>query len=371
MELFYLLLILSYVLLLWSLKQHWLEKNGSPCHRDFRGKITVLVPFRNEAEQLPRLLLNLEEVCPDAQEVIFVDDASTDGSAPLISDFIEERKQGLWVLLVNAGVGKKAALTTGVNYTDADVVLTTDADCILPEFWIDHMTKPFYDDKMQLVAGPVLTVTRDGFFSRFQQIEWASILLMTKYLFAIERPVMCSGANLAYRKSAFVAVEGYLGNEMHPSGDDEFLLEKIIQKYGVDSVTYVQAVEALVKTQPLSTWAGFLQQRIRWAGKWRLHGPTSILPSVMAFVLASLEISTLFLLSGAAGAWLTFFVFWTVKVSIEKHVLGKVLADYQIGHSLSCFIKTSFLHPVYIILVGVRAIFGKYSWKGRDNDFKV
>ena len=36
---------------------------------------------------------------------------------------------------------------------------------------------------------------------------------------------------MAYKKAAFLEVEGYRGNEEIPSGDDEFLLQKIAKRY--------------------------------------------------------------------------------------------------------------------------------------------
>src|SRR5690554_6594278 len=372
MELFYLLFIFFYAFFLWSMKRHWQKERGEVLYREGGGNTAILIPFRNEAENLPGLLIHLENILSSSQAVVFIDDGSMDGSAILISSFIQERKQDHWVLLENVGRGKKAALTTGINYTRAEIILTTDADCNLPDQWVYHMTQVFYNDEIQLVAGPVITAGGAGFFSCFQRIEWASLLLMTKYLFSKDRPLMCSGASLAYRKSAFLTVEGYVGNDMYPSGDDEFLLKKMVQKYGVNSMAYLQGPEVLVKTLPLSTWTAFFWQRIRWAGKWRLHGSVGpAFSGVLAFVLALIEISTVLLLFGPVESWFIFLVFWAVKVGIEKNVLGKVLADYQMSHSLSCFIRTSFIHPVYVILVGLRAVDGKYSWKGRNHHYKV
>jgi len=353
------------------MKARWQQAEPNASHREFGGKTAILIPFRDEGENLPDLLINLDRIVPPAQEVIFIDDASTDGSVTLISAFLRERKHDHWILLESTGIGKKAALTTGMNFTQAEIIITTDADCILPNQWVEHLTEAFCSHEIQLVAGPVMTVARPGFFFCFQQIEWASILLTTNYLFSKGSPLMCSGANLAFRKSAFIAVEGYLGNDIYPSGDDEFLLKKVIQKYGVNSVTYLQGKEVLVNTQPQPTWTAFFQQRIRWAGKWRFHGSVGqAFSAILAFVLALLEMSTVLLLFGSSCAWLTFLVFWPVKVGMEKYVLGKVLADYHRGQSLSCFIRTSFLHPIYVILVGMRAIFGKYSWKGRNHNYK-
>ena len=372
MEFFYLLFILFYAMSLWSMRRHWQRKRTYISHKEYPGTKAILVPFRNEAEHLPKLLINLAETLHSSQEVIFIDDGSTDDSAAMVSHFIKERNLSRWVLLKSAGIGKKAALTTGVHYTQAEVILTTDADCVLPPGWVGKMSMPFEQPETQLVAGPVITVGGTGFFSRFQQIEWGSILLMTQYLFSNGKPLMCSGANLAYRRSAFLAVEGYSGNEMHPSGDDEFLLKKIVRHFGVQAVTYYNGKELLVETQSVASWSAFVRQRVRWAGKWRLHRSwRHASSSALAFVLAIVELGSVGLLFGSLEQKLVFLIFWAGKISIEKRVLQEVLATFHINLSFYSYVASSFLHPIYVVSVGILAIPGKYSWKGRNNRFNL
>jgi hypothetical protein len=47
----------------------------------------------------------------------------------------------------------------------------------------------------------------------------------------IGKPNMCNGANIAYPKAVFEEVNGFDGNEHIASGDDEFLMHKIAEKY--------------------------------------------------------------------------------------------------------------------------------------------
>lgn len=372
MEVVYVIFILLYVCLLFSMKWHWQQRKPAPPFKTPESKISILIPYRNESEQLPGLLLNLHKILEPLQEVIFINDQSEDGSREMITSFIRDHHQHHWVLLENHGTGKKAALTTGVHYSQSDIILTTDADCILPSKWVFYMGQAFSMDKIQLAAGPVMTVSQSGFFAGFQQIEWASILLMTRYLFSLSSPLMCSGANLAYRKSAFEGVGGYRGNEQYPSGDDEFLLKKIVRNYGPDAVTYLHSKQASVQTYPLQRFSTFLHQRIRWAAKWRLHRSTGhAFAALSAFMMAMIEASTLLLLFGPLKNQLMFLVFWVIKIATERIVLAKVLADYRIRHNLFVFARTSLMHPIYVIIVAFGTLIGKYSWKERNNHFKL
>lgn len=372
MEFVYLFFIFFYVLLLWSMGRHWRRGRTSISNKEYGATKALLIPFRNEAEHLPSLMINVADVVPSPQEVIFIDDSSTDDSSAIISDFIRKQNLSHWVLLKSAGIGKKAALTTGVQHTQAEIILTTDADCVLPREWVGRMTKAFHQPEIQLLAGPVMNVGGSGFFASFQQIEWGSILLLTNYLFSVGRPLMCSGANLAYRRSAFIAVQGYSGNEMHLSGDDEFLLKKIVRHFGVQAVSYFNDKEVLVETRPAASWSSFVQQRVRWASKWRLHRSFShALSAALAFVLAIVQLGSIGLLFGTMEQKLVFLVFWAGKISFEKRTLQEVLATFHISPTFYLYLASSFLHPIYVVLVAISAVPGKYSWKGRNNHFNL
>jgi cellulose synthase/poly-beta-1,6-N-acetylglucosamine synthase-like glycosyltransferase len=271
-----------------------------------------------------------------------------------------------WKSLDNLGTGKKSAISTAIQQTGADIILTTDADCQLQEHWVRNMCLPFRNASIQLVAGPVMSSHGPGFFAQFQQIDWAGILLLTCFMFSRRQALLCSGANLAYRKSAFEEVDGYAGNETFASGDDEFLLKKIIQEYGKNAVLYLHGGNVMVKTRPLERWGEFVQQRVRWASKWRLH--QSIFHGFTAFItylFAFLQMGSLFLLSGNRGSISILVLFWAIKMGMERKALGTVFSSFSMNIPLYSYLITSFLHPGYILLVGPLAILGKYSWKGR------
>ena len=95
--------------------------------------------------------------------------------------------------------------------------------------------------------------------------------------------MLANGANLAFTKSAFDAVRGYEGNDGLPSGDDVFLLHKIKQ-LRPKNVRYLKHENVWVTTSSKKTLNGFLQQRVRWAGKASAYNDTlSIIVSFLVF----------------------------------------------------------------------------------------
>ena len=366
---FYLLLGILYGLALLWLGSLW--DNRSPKQDEIvhsQEMVSILIPFRNEVRNLPQLFVSLLQLKYRPFEVVFVDDHSEDAGKALLHRLIEGNRDSdiAFVVLENQGKGKKEAIETAVHHARGGLLITTDADCNLPVNWIELYLQAFDAPKTQLAAGLVISQGADTFLSKFQQIEWASIWLMTQMGFGLGRPLMCSAANMAYRKAAFLNVGAYEGNKQHPSGDDEFLLKKISQRYGGNSTVYL--LDNLVWTQAEPSWGKLYSQRARWASKWRLHA--SFYHKVLSFLpvlLQLLFLSSLILLSQGWGGVMIFSWLWGLKLLLERRVLGKTLKHLNLELYSKDFFLTSLWHPFYVVMVGWKAIFGKIRWKGRNS----
>lgn len=360
---FYLVWTLIYFLLLSELAKSWPEKDSKITPGLTFPKVSLLIPCRNESENIHRLSEQFQKIHYPNLELIMVDDESEDGTFELIqSEGIRERRL---IALKSPGAGKKAALEYGISQAQGEIILCTDADCRFPENWVEGMMGPFENQEIQLVAGPVM-VEGTGILGHFQQADWASILLLTSYFFSKKKPLMCSAANLAYRKSAFLEVMGYEGNRDFASGDDEFLLKKISESFGTESCVYLPFVENLVLTKSESNWKALINQRVRWAGKWKAHRSFAHAGSAIFSVLVQLIwLGSLGLLNSGFRGYLVFGLVWIFKFLIETRYLGKVLRNIRIDHSLRNFIATSFIHPMYVLVVSLGAILGNFTWKGR------
>lgn len=369
MAIFYLSVVILYVMSLFFLLFLWNKQKAIGPTFDQGYKVSILIPFRNEQENLPHILSSISSLSFAPAEVIFIDDHSHDSSQVVLAEYLQNSEISLPTIKVitSKGIGKKAAITSGLEEAGGDIIFTTDADCDLPTNWIENMLSVFNYPHVQMVAGPVMSKEKAGFFSDFQQIEWASILLVTKAGFELRSPIMCSAANMAYRKSAFLEVEGYRGNELVLSGDDEFLLKKIIRRFGENSAVYNHSQQGLVYTQAQDTWKDLIQQRGRWAGKWRMHREKSHVFSAIVPVFFQLVFLTSWMPVVLGNMSIIFFlILWIAKVISERMVLGKVLSDMKTRKGFSGFFLTSLAHPVFVVLVALFTFFGKLKWKERD-----
>src|SRR5690606_17909477 len=164
------------------------------------------------------------------------------------------------------GIGKKAAIRTGLDYAKGDLIVTTDADCQMGANWLAVIEEFYHSQKLKMVIGPVALHAGDALFSQMQSIEFASLIGSGAASFKLGIPSMCNGANLAYSKEVFFEVNGFEDTMHLASGDDEFLMHKVVEKYP-EKVSFLKNKEAVVKTNSMPDLNSFFNQRIRWASK--------------------------------------------------------------------------------------------------------
>ena len=324
---------------------------------------SIIVPVRNEDGNILDLLNDLSEIDYPMQsfEVIVVDDSSDDRTAKIVQEF--SAPYPLKYLLLNGGrKGKKPAIEYGVAEAKFDLVLTTDGDCRVQPNWLKAMSSGFQGET-KMVVGPVKMEPR-GIFGLLQAIDFSILIGYAANLVRLGIPSMSNGANLAYRRATFIEVEGYKGNHHVPSGDDEFLLMKVSRRYP-ESVRFINDPEAVVSTDPKSSFGSLLNQRKRWLSKWTLHKNGHIILSVLLILIDNLA-----MILGWVGLFLGWVSPWFL-IYLMARVLVKVLFSNQVNkllkahHHFVGFCLYELIYPFYVLLLSFASIFGTYTWKGR------
>ncbi|MBS1491816.1 MAG: glycosyltransferase [Bacteroidetes bacterium] len=362
MVVYFLILSGLYFLFLLGLLTGWKKSiKKIPTGVDSARFISIVVAVRNEEDTIALLIESVLKLNYNRNdfELILVDDHSTDQTLSLVKPFLDNLPHVL-VLKMNAHeFGKKAAITAGVEAARGEVIATTDADCVLPPDWLQKINQAFTNSACKMVFGPVsLQVT--GFFSQVQALEFASIMGVTLGTLGWGHPLLCNGANLAYRKSTFREVNGYEGNRHIASGDDEFLLHKISDRFPGS----VCSTDVLVVTRPQSSFANFFQQRIRWAGKWKVNA--SRLARWLALFIWVVQAS--WIAFGGMYNFIPFNFFWSVvicKVMSDAGFLFYITNQLKMKSSVFSFIVLQLVYPFYVLGVGFLSLVKKTSWKDR------
>ena len=333
-------------------------------------RVAVVIPARNEAPVIRNCILSvLNGTFPaDLIEIIVVDDFSADETAAVVTELFESLhdNNSLKRLISLSGYlpperkgipNKKKALELAVATTGADIIVTTDADCTVPPHWLKIVVSRFAaDPDLKILACPVLCDAGSSLVQRYQALDFVGLMGITAAGYELGWHQMGNGASLAYRKSAFTAVNGYEGNSHIPSGDDMFLLQKIAERWP-GSARFLPAREAVVLTLPQPDWRSLIRQRIRWGGKnSAIPGAAVklILLSVLLFC-ASLWISLLAVVAGFLP-WYVFLLQVAVKVLMDYLFLKDVASYFGRRELLRRFPVMSLIHAAQITVAGIGSL---------------
>ena len=327
-----------------------------------KTSFSIVVPFRNERENLPHLLHSISKLNypKDLVEVILVDDESEEVFSIQCSVFSlkvikNERK---------SNSPKKDAIETAIKIAKNDWIITTDADCLVQKNWLVVFDQYIQENHVEMVASGVCYVPKKGFLAAFQNLDFLSLQGATIGSFGIGKPFMCNGANFAYSKAFFKGLNGFQGNETIASGDDVFLLQKAIT-IAPKKVGFLLAKESIVATKSVDNWTELFHQRIRWASKSTAY--SSLYGKMLAILVFAGNLtwilSFLLWLLGLLDQNL-FMLFVALKFLIDFILLFKTANFFE--SKLQYVLASSLAYPFFSVSVALYSLFGKYSWKGRN-----
>jgi cellulose synthase/poly-beta-1,6-N-acetylglucosamine synthase-like glycosyltransferase len=339
--------------------------------------VSVIIPVRNEAKNIISLLKDLENQSypKDMFEVIVADDDSTDNTWALLTDFQKITSVRLTMKHLppqgNNTSPKKRAINASVKLAKGDLIVTTDGDCRVGTNWLKTIAEFQAERDAYLISSPVTFITNSekfmqGLWEKMQAVEFSSLIGSGACAMIIRKPNMCNGANLAYLKSVFHEVGGFVGNENLASGDDEFLMHKIASRYP-DKVYFLKSQEAIVETQAHDSLKSFYHQRKRWASKWK-HYNNYLTTALAVFIFLAnfslLAVAGLYLSDNISLKNLLTIV--SLKFSAEFLFLMLVLSFLRKKKLIWLIPFIQLMYPFYVSFFGLVAQ-GKneYIWKGR------
>lgn len=330
--------------------------------------ITAIIPARNEESNITAVLQDLyaQSYPRERMEVIVVDDETTDRTTALVQAMIPRWPQLL--LLKNDGIGKKAAITTGVNAGTSDLVILTDADVRFGPERIPSIVAHWQAERSAMIVLPVLTEGH-GLLGRLQEEEQAALLGMAMGSVGQGNAALAYGANLAFTREAFLAVGGYAGDRF-ASGDDLFLLQRIVRSGR--RVTGLFDPKVLATAAAVPTFSAFAQQRLRWAGKMRGAGAGVFLTGLVAllFPWALLWQTLCFELPGSIGDHAIFNLAlllgaWACWSFPALALVRDVRKSFARPHSGLGTVIGLMAFSLYAPLLAIAALLVSPKWKGR------
>jgi cellulose synthase/poly-beta-1,6-N-acetylglucosamine synthase-like glycosyltransferase len=367
LSLFYIWLILLYRK--WFTALHLF--NDSEPIKNYTS-FSIIIPARNEAVNIAACLNSIIAQNYPAKyiEIFVIDDFSTDETAAIVQQFKQQHSNIQLIELSKEdrpptnNAYKKWAIEMAIQRANGTWIVTTDADCIVGVNWISCLAKCIEKEQPALIVAPVRFIYYPTLLGIFQYVDFLSLQGITAASVSAGVHSMCNGANLAYKKSAFMAVNGFTGINHIASGDDMLLMNKIKQAYP-NKISYLFHPNAIVLTQPVFTWSDLLHQRIRWASKADKYDDKSIFWVLLLVYVYNL---LLFILPFIAIFKWPILLYWilllTIKTLVELSFMKPVSSFFGENH-LKWFTILQPIHITYTVIVGWLGKFGHYQWKGR------
>ena len=341
--------------------------------------ISVIVAVRNEEAVISECLnaLLAQEYPLEKFELIVADDYSTDKTGSILELFSAKYNHLRLLKLAdnNLSPGKKNAIEAAVDIATGELIVSTDADCVMEKKWLQSIANCYAATNAKMIVAPVAFKEEKTVFEKMQSLEFIALMVSSGGALYFNKAIMCNGANLAYTKSVFNEVSGFSDIGGIASGDDVLLMYKIKKKYA-DGINYLKNKDAIVYTKAKQTVSEFIQQRKRWASKgfFAMNLETKVVALVVYLFNAFLVITPLIDWIGYRNCFfyglLTVFclILIGIKCIIDFLLLFLSASFFKKERFLLLFLPEQLIYMIYVVVIGAIGSMGKYEWKGRKTN---
>jgi 1,2-diacylglycerol 3-beta-glucosyltransferase len=292
----YSLQILLYTIAAW--KSHY------PSDRSIRPSVSIIIAARNEEHNIGRCLDSMVRLTYPAEllEIVVVDDRSMDDTRAIVNTYAKLCPR---ISIVTTSPeegnlrGKTNAVTHGIESSTGEIIMFTDADCAVPEGWVEETVKYYEDAHVGVVAGFTSLNARD-WFGAMQALDWFSLFSVAAAMIRLRYPVTAVGNNLSVRRSAYEAVGGY--RTIPFSVTEDYALFHAITAGANFRARFPLDPATVVRSEPCESWKALYLQKKRWFTGGREMGVKNFLIFSLSYI-ANFFILLGIILTGSSLAW--------------------------------------------------------------------
>ncbi len=335
---------------------------------NFHHFISVIVAAHNEESKIARCIQSIidQDYPHDKYELIIADDRSMDTTPAIIDKYCSGNSLCRSVRIENNGdvIPKKTALIKGLSEARGEVIVSTDADCYLPETWLSTINSYFTKD-VGMVIGHTGYTRKRGFWRGIEALDYLSQRALGVAFVGIGSAYTCTASNFAYRKQIFDENREEFSRIKVRPAEDNYLLHCV---HGNSSYRIAVATDpgSFVTTDGASDFAHFLNQRFRWGA----YGGNITTLAVKLFF-----IPVLFYYIGVWYALCTAFFIPSIFFYLLASLCCKLVVDFLFAvrsvtlfrsvYLLKYFFPLSLLQLILIPVIVIKGNMFSFSWKGR------
>ena len=258
--------------------------------------ISIVIPFCNEAQNLPGLLHSLaKQNYNGLYEILLINDQSTDDyHSPIVT--FKKNHPDIPLVIIDSVFDKTVNLTskqqtieTGIKQASHDWIAFTDADMHLDNNWLATLNAT-KDISTSLVYGHTTMKTKKhSLFEKLQSFQLEFLFITAYAFFTAKLRGSCMGNNMLVSKKMYQEIGGQSGIGYSIVEDRDMLAAALKKGYKVTpTIPFYPSAETL----PCKTIGQFFHQMLRWL-KGGISNSTSLVPIIALLGLQN----TIFLLS--------------------------------------------------------------------------
>jgi len=326
--------------------------------------VSVVVAAKDEEENIGDLLDDLsQQTYPQNKlQIVISNDRSTDNTLSIISNYINKNDNFTAVKISKLSktmAPKKYALTKAIEKSSGEIIISTDADCRVPNTWVESIVETFDKETGVVVGYSKIDTKSEHFFDYYQSIDYLALMSANAGSLGWGNAWSGTGQNIAYRRSDFNKIDGFNPVTDKISGDDFYLVQSISK---IAKAKYNTKPSGFVKTKSANNLGKFISQRIRWASNTKKLFKTDYFFLLFLFINLFTNIVLLSALL-LKSYWQYLPMFFGIKFLFDTLVLFYGSKLFKTAIKINAYLIWFFFQPLYTPLLGIFSMIGKFRWK--------
>lgn len=324
-------------------------------------KISVIIPARNEENNLPSILQDLNNQTIKVHEIICVDDNSEDRTPLIIKEYgvkkIEVKE------LPSGWKGKTWACQNGAKAASGDILLFIDADVRLSRNAIKSLINQYVKTQNPISVQPYHTMEKQHeyfslFFNLIEVCSTAMCLLGAKKTYGFFGPVFMISKDLFDKHEGYAVVKSHV--------IEDFSLGNYYNKNGIKINLFIGADEIKFRMYP-NSFSSVFEAWARNFSSGSLSTKFWLLLMIICWVACLTAIPIELARSISSGSAFSIFL-------VSAIYLLNVIFIYRMAKALGSYpFYVCLLYPVYLLafhIIFLYSLLGTYvfkstTWKGR------
>ncbi|MCK4359686.1 MAG: glycosyltransferase [Candidatus Cloacimonetes bacterium] len=336
------------------------------------NNISVIIAARNEEDNIASLMESLvnQNYPEDKYEIITISDRSTDRTDLILKEYSKKYKNIHYFRIEQEDknlIGKKNALTKGIENSNGDILLFTDADCLPGKNWIKSINQKFNEDFDAVVGySPLISDKKRSLWEELiftlRKLERLSIFVISAGTIGWNWGVTATGRNFGYKRKVFDKLNGFSGIGHIPSGDDDLFLQKI-SKSKLYKISFAIGQDSFVSSIERKNAKEQYNQEIRRASKWRFYPAKIKIFSALIFIFYLILFVAFILTIFSILSLVNFLFIFIVKILIDFFIVFRGAVLFKEKRLLLVFPLAEVFYIPYFLIFGLLGIMTKYKWR--------